>query len=132
MLHKSRLAIWKPQLGYLRLNLKREVTRTPKFNYFSLQSGVHSGNHLGSLMDPKHQGWTAGNPCQPSVSREPNAPLKPVQMMSFLQRTGVRFAVSWEKSCSHAGPEQHPLHLPRWGCPKPQVLLITCSISSSP
>lgn len=80
MLHKSRFSIWKPQLGSLRLNLKREVTRTPKFNYSSLQSGVHALK-LGKLNSSKipRQGWTAGNHCQLSVSREPNASLQPVK-----------------------------------------------------
>lgn len=131
MLHKSRLAIWKPQLGSLRLNLKREVTKPPKFNYSPFQSGVHA------LETTQEASWiqntkTAGDHWQLSVSMSQMLDLNQCKLWFFLQRTDVRFAVSWEKSCSPQEPEQHPLHLPRWGCSKPQVLLPTCSIFSSP
>lgn len=45
MLPKSKLAIWKPQFGSLRLKLKREVTRTPKFSYSTIQDIPKSVSH---------------------------------------------------------------------------------------
>lgn len=96
MLQKSTLAIWKLQTCYLeislRLNLKRKVTRTPKLNYSFLQSGVHILEITWKLHRSKipRLGWTAGNHCQLSVSKEPNASFKPVKIMGFFYRGHMR------------------------------------------